>query len=527
MPEQQRPATLFRAGLLPGPVRRKLALAATVLSLAALLTPIAGAQVFFDLEDRRLVLVPGETTTTNVTLTNPANRSYTVQASPKGNLSHETQIEPRRFHLPPQGSADVSVTVDPPRDTPFRKGDLVLSLTLVDRSTGETTEQQTRIPMTLEPALLYLGAFENPLGPPYDTPTWLFALEIGTWLAIAALAALVTRTFVNVIAPRASLDAQSEMAGKIKWPGFFLPVILGLDYSWRLLPRDPVVVLFSSLLSALSVVILAIVGYRVLSAGLVYYGENIAEQTETKADDVLVPVLEKLGAAIIIAAGGFFSLKALGVDFSFLLAGGLVAGLVISMAAQDTLSNFFSGLHLLIDRPFREGDVIRMESGEVCRVEEIGLRSTELYHFQNHQVIIAPNNELATKLVVNMTYPDRRYRLTVPVGVAYDTDLEEAVKIIHNVAMDVDEVVKGRNTQPRVFVKEFGDSSITLELRAYVPDERDRNSALTKLHQDIKDAFDEADIEIPFPQRVLHMQGTAAGSASKGSDGSEDAQPTG
>lgn len=480
---------------------------AATLAVAALFAPVAGAQVFLDAEDRRLELLPGQATSTQITITNPANKSYVVQGAASGNLSDATELEPRRFQLPARSSANVTLTLQPPFDPDFQQGDVVIRFSLIDEETGTLTDQRLRLAMTMNEPVRYLGLTENPLPAPYDTDGWLFALELATWALLAGIIVLATLTFVKVVAPRASLEVQEEMAGKVKWPLFFIPAVLGLNHSWRLLPETPMNDLVSNFLDAFSVLAVAAIGYRLLSAGLFYYGQNVAGRTDTQVDDVLVPVLEKLGAAIIVAAAGFYTLRALGVDFSFLLAGGLVAGLVISMAAQDTLSNFFSGLHILIDRPFREGDVIQLESGEICRVEEIGLRSTNLYHFQKHQEIIAPNNEVAQKRIVNMSYPDRHYRLSLAVGVAYDTDLEEATKILHNVAMETERVLKGRTTAPRVFVKEFGESAIQLELRAYVTDERDRNPATTKLIQRIHAAFHEAGIEIPFPRRVVYMRG--------------------
>jgi len=486
-----------------------------LLALAMLVAPAAGAQVFVDLEDRRLGLEPGRTTTTNVTLSNPTNRSYVVQASAAVNISAETDVQPRRTDVGPDRDRSLRLSVTPDEDSTFLEGDLHLSLQLIDRETGEASERVERIGLTMNPPLLYMGAVENPLPAAYDGPGWLFALEAATWALAAALLAAATRTVTNRVVPAAAEEVQAEMAGKIRAPVAALPIILGGRFSWRLLPRNAFVDGLATALEVLAVVVVSLVAYRVLSAGLVYYQERSTGKRRSPTESMLVPVLEKLGAAAVITVAGFLLMRALEVDVSFLLGGGLVAGLVISMAAQDTLANFFSGLHILLDQPFREGDVLQLESGEVCQVRRIGLRSTKLYHFQNHQEIIAPNDDLATKRVVNMSYPDSQYRLVVPFGVAYDADLDEVTNLVHNIAMDVDEVIKGRNTEPRVIVREFGESSINLDLRVLLPTERDRFTAQTKLIKRIHDAFEAEGIEIPFPQRVLRVR-----------DGEED-PPTG
>lgn len=490
---------------------RVLAGALIALALAAALAPTANSQVFVDPTERSLELTAGETTTTNVTIVNPTNRSYVVQATASGNLSEATEVTPHRFTLGREAEGTVTVAISPDPDSEFVEGDLHLDLQLIDRDTGESSLHTERLSLRMAPPLLYLGSFDNPLPEGYQDAGWLFAFEMATWAGLAVLLASLTRIVTNRVVPKAPEEVQAEMAGKIRWPIFALPIALGGSASWRLLPRNAFFEGLGTLVEALGVVAVALVVYRLVAAGLVYYRERTSEKRFGRGEGVLLPVLEKLSAAAVVVLTGFFLLRTLDVDVSFLVGGGLVAGLVISMAAQDTLANFFSGLHILLDQPFREGDVLKLESGEVCRVERIGMRSTTLYHFENHQQIIAPNNDLATNRIVNMSYPDSQHRLVVPVGVAYGTDLEEAKRIVYNIAMEVDEVIKGRNTQPRVLVREFGESSIDLELRAFVPNERDRFTAKTKLIERIHEAFDEAGITIPFPQRVLHVGDGAEG----------------
>ncbi len=85
-------------------------------------------------------------------------------------------------------------------------------------------------------------------------------------------------------------------------------------------------------------------------------------------------------------------------------------GLVIAFAAQDTLSNFFSGIHLLLDRPFKLGDVIYMEEGKYWRVLNVGMRSTRLYSIFDHELIIMPNNAVANQKIINVVKPDSKIR---------------------------------------------------------------------------------------------------------------------
>ena len=97
-----------------------------------------------------------------------------------------------------------------------------------------------------------------------------------------------------------------------------------------------------------------------------------------------------------------FALNASGIEITALLAGAGIMGIVIAFAAQDTLSNFFSGIHLLLDRPFKIGDVIYMEPGKYWRVINVGMRSTRLYSIFDHELVIMPNNSVANQKIINI-----------------------------------------------------------------------------------------------------------------------------
>lgn len=485
----------------------------TALILLGLLVGLAGtttAQVFVEPPAQELTLAPGKAAAFTLTLTNPTQRTFFVLATVTGNLTSETRLEPDRFQLDRDAARLVNVTVTAPRDTEFESGTLSVLFTIVDRETGDSIDRAVRIAMTLDRPELFVGLVDNPLPPPFDRGWGMFAAELLVWATFSFLAATLVFTVIQHMVPEAKRGTKEEMAAMVKAPLWYLIFVLGLNYSWRLVPASPIIDVFDRLNNAVAILVAGVLAYRGVTAGLLYYADHVADRTETKVDDLLVPVFEKLGAAVVVAVAAFYTFRVLGVDLSFLLAGGLVAGLVISMAAQDTLSNFFSGIFILIDRPFREGDELMLETGEICRVQRIGLRSTRLYHFQNHQEMILPNNELAIKRIINMSYPDRTYRLVIQLGVAYDSDLEKVEEVLLEVAKAHPEVRKDATHEPVVFVKEFGESSIDLELRLFVPNSRRRNPVGTELRVAIKKAFDEHDIEIPFPQRVLWVHGDSA-----------------
>ena len=190
--------------------------------------------------------------------------------------------------------------------------------------------------------------------------------------------------------------------------------------------------------------------------------------TVGKSDTQYGPLLEILGSLLIIVFGVTNFLSTYHVDFGVLIAGVGVVGLVIALAAQDTLSNFFSGILLLLDQGFKTGDMIKF-SDTYCIIREVGLRSTKIYDIINHVIIIIPNNALANQDIVNLTKPDRYYRLRILVGVSYDSDAREVEKTLIEVSKENKDVEQDDPTRlPIVRFQAFGDSTLNFALVVWI-----------------------------------------------------------
>ncbi len=192
----------------------------------------------------------------------------------------------------------------------------------------------------------------------------------------------------------------------------------------------------------------------------------------------------------------------LGFDLSNLaiIAGALSVG--IGFGLQSIVNNFVSGLILLFERPIKVGDWIVTSSGEGI-VKRISVRSTEIETFDRSSVIV-PNSELISNSVTNWTHKDKIGRVIVPIGVSYDADPKEVIKLLEEVANEDPKVLS--YPAPFVHFCDFGDNSLNFELRGFI---RDINSALsvrTQLRVAIFDKLREAGIEIPFPQRDVHIK---------------------
>ena len=208
---------------------------------------------------------------------------------------------------------------------------------------------------------------------------------------------------------------------------------------------------------------------------------------------------------VMFVIAALVALSVAGFDFSniTIIAGALSVG--IGFGLQNIVNNFVSGLILLFERPVRKGDWIQVGTTEGY-VKDIQIRSTRILTFDRSDVIV-PNSELISNQVTNYMLGDIRGRAIVKVGVAYGSDTEKVRYILIQVAEENELVVKdGTSPKPLVLFRGFGDSSLDFELRVHLFDVDRRLSTISNLNFAIDKAFREEGIEIPFPQRDVHVR---------------------
>lgn len=217
--------------------------------------------------------------------------------------------------------------------------------------------------------------------------------------------------------------------------------------------------------------------------------------------------LARLAAYAIFAFGLIIGLESLGVNLSSLLVVGGAVGIGVGLGLQNIANNFVSGLILLIERPIKLGDRVEVggTNGDVVR---IAARSTWV-RTNDNVVIIIPNSEFVSNRVTNWTANDRQVRFAVPVGVSYNSDPDEVRDVLTRVALANPDVL--RDPAPEIRLMGFGDSSLNFELRAWTVSRVQTPNILTSdLNFAIFRAFGEHGIEIPFPQRDVHVKASAS-----------------
>lgn len=184
-----------------------------------------------------------------------------------------------------------------------------------------------------------------------------------------------------------------------------------------------------------------------------------------------------------------------------------VGSVAIALALQDTLSNFFAGVYLRLDRPVRVGDYVKLESNEEGFVDHLGWRSTRIRTLPNN-IVVVPNAKLASAIVTNYSMPETAMSLLVSISVSYESDPDSVEQILIEEATSAAAEVDGLLAEPAPFVRfipGFGDSSLNFTLICRVATFVDQYLAQHELRKRILARFRREGISIPFPQRDVHV----------------------
>ncbi len=249
--------------------------------------------------------------------------------------------------------------------------------------------------------------------------------------------------------------------------------------------------------------------YRLVDV-IEYYLGRLVGKTETKLDDMLVPIVRKaLRITIAIVAVLLIAENVLGGDKvkSLLFSAG-IGGIAIALAAKETIANFFGSVTIFADRPFQINELVRVD-GHYGPVEDVGFRSTRIRTLEGHLVTV-PNSVIANSIVENV---GRRpfIRRTSNITITYDsghTKAKRAVEIIKEVLGGVPEVNRDPETPPRVYFSDFNDWSLNIYMSYWVrpPDHWVYHEVNERVNVEIMKRFEAEQIEFAFPSQTLYVK---------------------
>ena len=312
---------------------------------------------------------------------------------------------------------------------------------------------------------------------------------------------------VGRIAQRSSNDFDDSLIDLVHRPIFITFVIIGLALATKRLdmPEVPTRVTVN-LLETIAIFVWfgAFSGLNKLVVGA------LRKSTQSQiVQSGMLTLLHNVMKVALFALAGYFFFLAWDIDVTAWLASAGIVGLALSFAAKDTLSNLFAGVSIVMDAPYKTGDFIILDSGERGVVTEIGLRSTRILTRDDVEITI-PNGIIGNSTIVNEAGgPPAQHRIRIAVGVAYGSDVDHVIETLEQVAADNAAILA--SPAPRARFRLFGDSSLNFELLGWIADPADRGRVQHELNCAVYKALAANKIEIPFPQRDLHVRTMPAG----------------
>jgi len=303
--------------------------------------------------------------------------------------------------------------------------------------------------------------------------------------------------FALVLSRWSGLGIRAKIFGIIRRPLWVSVILIGIlvEVQWLAPPAH-----IEFLVAGLAKTVLAILWIIVLGqiTGLIFARLS----SYYPGGSELFRLGENLGTVVVVVIGGLVVLTIWQVNLTPLLASAGIVGIIAALAAKELMGNFFGGISLYLDRPFRIGDYIDLSSGERGKVVHIGLRSTRILT-RDDVLISVPNSIIINTKIINENAPDWRMRVRIKVSVAYSSDLEQVKEALLKAARKNSLVLA--EPRPRVRFRSFGDSSLDFELLCWITNPEDKGKIIDQLNTAVFKEFNKAGIIFPFPQRDIYV----------------------
>jgi small-conductance mechanosensitive channel len=328
------------------------------------------------------------------------------------------------------------------------------------------------------------------------------AMIAAAFILVGKIADWILSGIIGRFARQSTNEFDDRLVGLVHRPVFLSFVLLGLGLAtMRLeLPDAPEFVTVGLLKTiAIFIWFTALNGLNRLVV------ETLRKSSGSKfVESGMVSLLHNVMKIVLVALAVYFIFLAWNIDVTAWLASAGIVGLALSFAAKDTLSNLFAGVSIIVDAPYKTGDFIILDTGQRGVVTEIGLRSTRILTRDDIEITV-PNGIIGNSMIVNEAGgPSTQHRIRNAVGVAYGSDVDHVLQILEKVAGDNPEILD--QPAPRARFRKFGDSSLDFEIMGWIANPADRGRLQHEINCAIYQAFLEENIEIPFPQRDLHVR---------------------
>ncbi len=322
--------------------------------------------------------------------------------------------------------------------------------------------------------------------------SFIFA-KIADWIFSFIFSRLVGKTKTNVD------DRLLEIIPK---PIYYSILFVGFSISIRLLALpEYFTFVIIGVFKSVTILIWSTALFRGFMHIIQWYSRKETQNQFVQARTL--PLFDNLGKIIIFIGSVYFVFLSWDIDVTGWVASAGIISVVIGFAAKDTLANLFAGIFIMADAPYKEGDYINLDTGERGYVRSIGIRSTRIMTRDDIEITV-PNSVIANSKIVNESGgPHENERVRITVSVAYGSDIDQVKSILQSIAIKCENVCN--SPEPRVRFRELGDSGLIFQLLFWIEKPEMRGRVTDEINTIIYNQFNEAKIDIPYPQRTIHL----------------------
>jgi len=326
-------------------------------------------------------------------------------------------------------------------------------------------------------------------------------ITVAVFMIIAKAADLIVDKLLRRFTRFTKTDVDDRIIDLIHKPIYYTIIVIGVVIvAGDLKPPARIIFYTEGILYSVLAVVWCVAAIRI--------GNTIIEHAVMKDSDTtgmskdIVPLVENVSKIVIIVATLMVVLSRWKINVTPIIASAGIAGAAVAFAAKDTIANFFGGISVFVDKPFKIGDYIVLDGGERGEVVNIGVRSTRI-KTRDDIMVTVPNSIIASTKIINESAPIQNFRVRIPIAVAYGSDIDRVQEILLDIARDNCNVIS--DPAPRVRFRQFGESSLNFELLCWAKEPALRGITIHELNCMIYKKFSEFGIKIPFPQRDIHI----------------------
>lgn len=337
----------------------------------------------------------------------------------------------------------------------------------------------------------------------------LFFAIVGAGAVLGRSLSFLYQRRIKAKAAATETEIDDIVLHAIGGPVVLLGVILAVAVGRAVLtPVDPLRSVLDAGVEIPVVIAIAWIALRLTDGLIQTYILEYAEQTDSKLDDELVPIVSRITNIAIVSISGIVILDSVGYDVTAIIASLGVVSVAVAFASRKTMADIFGGAHILSTKPFLVDDVVEIDGTEGT-VEAIGLRTTRIRDFDGRMITI-PNSTIAKTEVKNITSePTRRIRTFI--GLTYDTsptEMDAAIELAKNTTNAVDGVDP---EQTGAWFWEYGDSSMQIRLDYYIESLDQWKQVKDRVNRDIQEAFKDAGLDLALPTRTIRVENSPDG----------------